>query len=227
MPNGQTFARFGSFWPRYQRKEGDKVFIFSPEDSLEYVMYDFLGSIGDTVGFYVFVGDTFDVTMQGFTTENLFGQSRRIWQFWHIARKLSDMDSYRTIADSIGLIESSDWGWGTRRISGAIISGITYGTIVSVPRERASEPATFVLFQNYPNPFNSQTDIAFQLGTRSKVLLDIFDILGHRLRVLVSSTLEAGVYHVPFESESLSSGAYVYRLSVNGSSQSRTMILNK
>ena len=46
-------------------------------------------------------------------------------------------------------------------------------------------PGEFRLLQNYPNPFNATTAIPYHLAEQSDVLLEIYDIRGHRLRTLL------------------------------------------
>ena len=46
-------------------------------------------------------------------------------------------------------------------------------------------PSQFALVQNFPNPFNPETTIAYDLSERAPVRLEIYDILGQRVRVLM------------------------------------------
>jgi hypothetical protein len=73
-------------------------------------------------------------------------------------------------------------------------------------------PIEFSLSQNYPNPFNPSTVIRYGLSTRSHVLLEIFNVLGERIGVIVNAEEEAGFHSVVFERRGLSSGIYFYRL---------------
>ncbi len=79
------------------------------------------------------------------------------------------------------------------------------------------------LEQNYPNPFNPSTTIRFYLPRTSRVRLEIFDILGRKIRTLVDGVRPAGEYRVTWDgtdgsARQLSGGVYFYRLIVNGSS---------
>ncbi len=82
-----------------------------------------------------------------------------------------------------------------------------------------------VLHQNYPNPFNPKTVISSQLSVAGNVRLVIYDVLGQEVAVLVNERREAGRYQDPFDGSRLASGTYVYRLSVGGFVESRTMLL--
>ena len=57
-------------------------------------------------------------------------------------------------------------------------------------------PAEFKLSHNYPNPFNPTTTMSYQLPEANKVVVTIYDILGHRVRTLVNKNMEAGYYSV-------------------------------
>jgi hypothetical protein len=73
-------------------------------------------------------------------------------------------------------------------------------------------PAGFVLYQNYPNPFNPSTQIQFALPKESHVRLEIFNLLGERVKTLVDETRQAGYHSERFDATGLASGLYFYRL---------------
>ncbi len=86
------------------------------------------------------------------------------------------------------------------------------------------------LAQNYPNPFNAGTVISFSLPQRSHVSVDVFNILGQRVRRLVDEDRPAGTYRVEWDGSDRSgnlvaSGVYLYRLDAGGRSLARKMIL--
>jgi len=57
-------------------------------------------------------------------------------------------------------------------------------------------PMTFVLTPNYPNPFNPETTISFGLPRESNVTLEVYNIRGQRIRMLITKRLKAGWHHV-------------------------------
>ncbi|GAB4288080.1 MAG: hypothetical protein Kow0098_05380 [Ignavibacteriaceae bacterium] len=115
-------------------------------------------------------------------------------------------------------------------ITGAIIRGVQYGTIVSV--EEGYKPFDFTLFRNYPNPFNPTTTISYSIPENSLVQIKVYDILGNELAELINEIKPAGNYQTYFDASALSSGVYIYRLTAikNGRivfTDSKQMILMK
>ena len=90
-------------------------------------------------------------------------------------------------------------------------------------------PYTFYLSQNYPNPFNPVTTIEYGLPTDQKVKLQIFNILGQRVKTLVNKRQEAGRYTITFDAakEGLGNGVYFYYLKAGNYKKTRKMILIK
>ncbi len=93
-------------------------------------------------------------------------------------------------------------------------------------------PQKYILNQNYPNPFNPSTQINFSLAQAGQVQLDIFNVLGQKVKSLISGNLKTGSHTVEWEGldkngNSVAGGLYFYRLEVNGYSQSRKMLLLK
>jgi GH18 family chitinase len=100
------------------------------------------------------------------------------------------------------------------------------GLVTGIQKDLAgSIQQTFELEQNYPNPFNPTTAISYRLLADSFVRLKVFNILGKEVAVLVQDEQKAGRYTVRFDASSLPSGVYVYRLSGEGMSLMRTMIV--
>lgn len=88
-------------------------------------------------------------------------------------------------------------------------------------------PLSFNLEQNYPNPFNPTTVIVYSIPVKSFVNLEIFNALGQKVKSLVNEEKGAGSYKVEFSAEILPSGIYLYRLSADGNSDTRKMLLVK
>lgn len=93
-------------------------------------------------------------------------------------------------------------------------------------------PNKFTLGQNYPNPFNPATRIAFDLKSRSRVNLSVYNLLGRRVAELIDTELPAGSYESSWDGRDRSgheaaAGVYFYRLEAGKTSLTRKMVLLK
>ncbi len=93
-------------------------------------------------------------------------------------------------------------------------------------------PVSYALHANMPNPFNPETTIRFELPQLTPVRLEVYDVLGQRVRVLVAEPLAAGAHRVVWDGRNaagaqVSSGAYFYRLQAGAFVQTRRMMLIK
>ena len=86
-------------------------------------------------------------------------------------------------------------------------------------------PESVELLQNYPNPFNGQTVIRFRLPAAGLVKLEVYDILGSNIRVLVDERKNEGTHVVNWDAAGHASGCYFYRLSVDGSVVAKKALL--
>jgi len=90
----------------------------------------------------------------------------------------------------------------------------------------------FSLEQNYPNPFNPSTTISYKIPQKSKVFLEILDIFGKRIKILLDDEIESGEYKIIWDgtdenNNRVSSGIYFYRLSSGKISLTKKMVLLK
>jgi|GEM_PF-1220827 len=70
----------------------------------------------------------------------------------------------------------------------------------------------FRFHPNYPNPFNPTTTLAFELPIPGAVRLEVYDLIGRRVAVLVNENLTAGSHSVSWDARGMSSGIYIARL---------------
>ncbi|MDO8549579.1 MAG: Ig-like domain-containing protein, partial [Ignavibacteria bacterium] len=98
-------------------------------------------------------------------------------------------------------------------------------------------PSDYILEQNYPNPFNPITQIRFGIPEAGFVKLEVYNLLGQKIVTLIDEEMSSGYHSVDFSAKDgsasggngkdLSSGIYVYTLSVNDFVTSKKMILLK
>jgi len=152
-------------------------------------------------------------------------------------------------------VDTLNWtGWKLKRISLSPISGMgnkaftgisitqtetgsksgtlyfddaQYNVVVGVNTEnRNLKDMSYALYQNYPNPFNPSTSISYLLGSSSKVMLKVYDVLGKEVATLVNEVQSAGSHTVEFNTK-LSSGIYYYSLQAGEYTATRKMIILK
>jgi len=94
-------------------------------------------------------------------------------------------------------------------------------------------PHGFQLGHNFPNPFNPSTTIEFvRTGPPAHVRLSVYNLLGQRVRRLVSGSFDAGRHRVVWDGKDdqgrvSGSGVYFYRLESQGYVENRKMLLLK
>ena len=94
----------------------------------------------------------------------------------------------------------------------------------------ANVPANFLLYQNFPNPFNPETIIKFELPHNSFVRLEIYNIMGQKIKTLICEQITAGVHSINWDGQddfgrNVSSGIYLYRIHTEGFAQTKKMFL--
>jgi hypothetical protein len=97
-------------------------------------------------------------------------------------------------------------------VSGKFIVGST-----AVESRGELAPEHYSLGQNFPNPFNPSTRIAFQMPRREKAMLEIFNVLGQRIRTLVNEEMSPGLHEVMWDGLDdrglqAAGGVYLYRM---------------
>ncbi|MEE8149268.1 MAG: FlgD immunoglobulin-like domain containing protein, partial [candidate division Zixibacteria bacterium] len=100
-------------------------------------------------------------------------------------------------------------------------------------------PESFELNQNFPNPFNPSTTISYAIKSRGSIgselyrtQLDIFNLLGRKVKTLVDKVQSPGSYTVEWQGDTdsgskVASGIYFYRLILGPEMQTKKMMLLK
>ena len=108
---------------------------------------------------------------------------------------------------------------------------VTYNVSVGIGDD---DPAafTFELAQNYPNPFNPSTSLRYTIPQSVDVRLEIFNVLGQLVKILVNEPQNAGVKTVVWDGTNalgnkVASGVYLYKLTAGNFVQTRKMMLMK
>ena len=118
---------------------------------------------------------------------------------------------------------------GTAHIKELEISELQSVWDVDVSAEsQSSVPETIQLYENYPNPFNPSTQIVFELPEAEEITLEVFNVVGQRVKILEDGRLPAGRHSVEWVAGSnIASGVYFYRLSTSEEQKTRKMMIMK
>jgi hypothetical protein len=108
---------------------------------------------------------------------------------------------------------------------------VLQGTVAEVIEIKdGTVPMIFTLGQNYPNPFNPVTVFDLAIPTTTKVKVEVFNLLGQKVKTLLDKELTAGKYQIKWDAtnetgESVASGIYFYRLNTDKFTDVKKMIL--
>jgi Zn-dependent metalloprotease len=90
-------------------------------------------------------------------------------------------------------------------------------------RERM--PTVFKLNQNYPNPFNPNTIIKYDLPITNYVELNIYNLIGQKVAILVNEQKMAGYHQVEWNASGFASGVYYYQIKAGEFVDVKKMVL--
>ena len=91
-------------------------------------------------------------------------------------------------------------------------------------------PEKFSLSQNYPNPFNAETVIEYDLPQSVHVILEIYNIMGQKVRFMVNEQQPAGQYRIHWDSKddfgrTVLSGIYILKIKADQYEDTKKMII--
>lgn len=112
------------------------------------------------------------------------------------------------------------------------ITNLTPSDVKLINEDSDVLPDDFSLEQNYPNPFNPSTSFDFALPKLSQVNIEIFNVLGQKIKTLADAEYPAGKYKVNWdgtdeEGSSVASGIYFYRMNAEGFQDTKKLMLLK
>ncbi len=118
-----------------------------------------------------------------------------------------------------------------------------HGPVSVIPNKNGADlkntgliPKTFALKNNFPNPFNPTTTIGFDIpmvpGGKIHVDLSIYNMLGQKVRTLVSDVLTPGSYQITWDGRNengaiVANGIYFYGIRTEKFTRFKKMILMK
>lgn len=117
-----------------------------------------------------------------------------------------------------------------RITAGGVLAQAAGRRLPGGPAPPPALPGEFALHANQPNPFSRLTTLGFALPREEHVRLEVFDVLGRRVRTLADGSFDAGLHALTWDGRDasgvlLSAGVYVTRIHAGGFSAQRTMVL--
>lgn len=106
-------------------------------------------------------------------------------------------------------------------------------TSTGVEDLKSGLPSDYSLGQNYPNPFNPSTNIKFGLPKAAPVTLEIYNVLGVKVRTLLNgAVMNASFHNVTWNGKddngaTVTSGMYLYRITADKFVATMKMMLMK
>jgi photosystem II stability/assembly factor-like uncharacterized protein len=131
----------------------------------------------------------------------------------------------------------SDFGYSVARAGDRLLLGVKGFSILSTDPEwngvdtECLAPGINSL-SNYPNPFNPTTTVQYSLDVGGPVAIDIYNMRGQRVCTLLHENQAAGKHRVTWNgvdssNQPVSSGVYFCRLTANGKTELKKMLLLK
>jgi hypothetical protein len=120
-------------------------------------------------------------------------------------------------------------------ISGSHGGGLIYFENTSISlldRNRNSLPHSFILSRAYPNPFNNQTTFKINIPSKSRLQVDIYNIMGKHIKSIYNNKIGLGNHSFRWDGKndvgsSVSSGLYIINVHFDSFSSSQKIILLK
>ena len=109
---------------------------------------------------------------------------------------------------------------------------LEHSGVLDVEGEKIIIPREINISQNYPNPFNPITKFTYTVSRPGRVSLKIYDVMGKLVKTIFQEYKEEGTFEVQWNGhddshQSVSSGIYFYKFSLDGKSSIKKMILSK
>jgi hypothetical protein len=109
---------------------------------------------------------------------------------------------------------------------------ISFDTDFSDVTGKPGLPVSYAVSQNYPNPFNASTVIRYSLPEQARVKIEIYNILGQKVKTLVDEVQTAGYKTVEWngtnaQNRTVASGVYFYKINTGKYSEVKQMTMLK
>lgn len=129
------------------------------------------------------------------------------------------------ISKEIGITREFIVNEGDFHLTGAIINGVKYGTIVGL-KDEVIAPHKISL-DVFPNPTNGAAKIKFTISQACHVKLSIYNTLGQKIKDLLNSYYPIGNHKYNFSNSQLASGIYILHLNTGNQNILKKLVFLK
>jgi hypothetical protein len=215
------FDQYRHFRNALLRMTSDNKLVLR-DNTTEQVWLDFSANIGDNWKVTAPGGGSeWTVHLQSKTDTVTVpaGTFTNCYRFWFQFNG-ADNDWVEWYAPGVGPVKRILYGFAVIEypLTSAFVNGFYLPTKIDETPE-SSKPDQFYLYPNYPNPFNGTTIISFDLPHSSFVVLEIYNIMGKKVRTLLADQKLAGHFEVQWNgtnelNQTVASGIYFCRLQI-------------
>lgn len=127
-------------------------------------------------------------------------------------RVLSDYTAFLALEPGVGVIDDENNNGGGP---------------VGTEESPIEENSTFSI-SSYPNPFSDQTTLSFYLPEDSRVTIEVYDLYGNKISVILDEERNSGENTVNYDADGIAAGTYICRISTNDGSSTycKLIIMN-
>ncbi len=101
---------------------------------------------------------------------------------------------------------------------------ITPATPTLTETQNPEVPDYYVVCKAFPNPFNLSTRIRFGLPERTRTKIEVFNVLGNRITVLIDDEQVPGYHELSWQASGLPSGVYFLRLTAQSAESDKKFV---
>ena len=209
--------------------DGDTISVAQETDTLTVSWTDAEDPDGDLVSYMLYIdGLPLAAGMDGFEfvdtllSADMVDTTGLDFDFYYqaILAELASIGATPTYFTVEWDVDATDGMDTTTSSNGPFTATLDLGWLMGTDDEPAI-PDVFSLQQNYPNPFNPVTTIRYDVPEMAMVTMEVYDILGRKVRTLVNHRHQPGYHAVIWNGLNdkgvpVSTGMYFYRITAEG-----------
>jgi len=154
--------------------------------------------------------------IQAFMNHYLNGNESGLIGYWRMDEANGNVINDRSEYENDGTAYNTEW-----------TDGIELNPVSIKQSSTADHQNEVVIARAFPNPSNAAVRIDYSLKSNSPVMIIFYDILGRKISELNQGFLRAGKYSINWETDSLPSGLYMYKIQAGNRSYLDKVILLK